>query len=258
MFCCHDRQFKLHRRLINRDRLPLPAGTRPDQLNGHYPAFQYYAILRLLLGHRAVVLSFSDLPATWAGTQQISRDKTQRFRRDHVANTPSGPKGIGHRCREPAHPPKERLRRFTLVRNHNASMASFRHALTEAPQRNQPHWDHPVNSGPRPCLFDVGFPLSGPQVRTSTSDLKRHALHTRWQDDCSRSHQAVADSLSDTFATDAAHIAAQIGHRALEELLTAHRLWSAWLREGRVRKIAFVTEKTEAPSPYDTAASRHR
>jgi sarcosine/dimethylglycine N-methyltransferase len=88
--------------------------------------------------------------------------------------------------------------------------------------------------------------------------LARSGLDVRWQHDCSRSHQAVADSLSDAFATDAAHIAAQIGHRALEELLTAHRLWSAWLREGRVRKIAFVTEKTEAPSAYDTAASRHR
>jgi hypothetical protein len=35
-----------------------------------------------------------------------------------------------------------------------------------------------VNSGPRPCLIDVGFPLSGSQDRTSTSDLKRHAQHT--------------------------------------------------------------------------------
>jgi hypothetical protein len=76
--------------------------------------------------------------------------------------------------------PRNALRRFTLVRNHNAPMASFRHALTEAPQRTQPHWNRPVNSEPRPCLFDVGFPLSGPQVRTSTSDLKRHALHTRF------------------------------------------------------------------------------
>ena len=110
MICCRDRQFELHRRLINRDRLPLPTGTRPDQLDGNYPVFQYYAILRLLLGHRVVVLSFSDLPASnLAGTQQISRDKTQRFRCDHVANTPSGPTGIARRRREPAHPPKERL-----------------------------------------------------------------------------------------------------------------------------------------------------
>jgi SAM-dependent methyltransferase len=75
--------------------------------------------------------------------------------------------------------------------------------------------------------------------------LERVGLIVRWQDDCSRSHRAVADSLIDAFAADAADIAAQIGRRALEELLTAHRLWSDWLREGRVRKIAFVAEKTE-------------
>jgi hypothetical protein len=76
--------------------------------------------------------------------------------------------------------PRNALRRFTLVRNHNAPMASFRHALTEAPQRStKPHWNRPVNSEPRPCLFGVGFPLSGPQVRTHTSDLIRHALRTR-------------------------------------------------------------------------------
>jgi hypothetical protein len=53
----------------------------------------------------------------------------------------------------------------------------------------------------------------------------------------------MADSLIDWFAADAANIAAQIGRRALDELLAAHRLWSEWLREGRVRKIAFVAEK---------------
>jgi hypothetical protein len=53
----------------------------------------------------------------------------------------------------------------------------------------------------------------------------------------------VADSLIDAFAADATDIAAQIGRPALEELLAAHRLWSDWLGEGRVRKIAFVVEK---------------
>ena len=63
VFCCRDRQAELHRRFFDRDRLPLPAGTRPGALNGHYPAFRYYSVLGLLLGHRVVVLSFSDLPA---------------------------------------------------------------------------------------------------------------------------------------------------------------------------------------------------
>jgi hypothetical protein len=74
--------------------------------------------------------------------------------------------------------PGSALRRFTLVRDHNAPMASFRPALTEAPQRKQPHWSRPVNSGPRPCLIDVGFPLSGLQDRTHTSDLNVRARHT--------------------------------------------------------------------------------
>lgn len=74
--------------------------------------------------------------------------------------------------------------------------------------------------------------------------LERVGLEVRWQHDSSRSHRAVADSLIAAFAADATAIAAQIGPTALEELLTAHRLWSEWLREGRVRKLAFVAEKT--------------
>jgi SAM-dependent methyltransferase len=69
-------------------------------------------------------------------------------------------------------------------------------------------------------------------------------LKVRWQTDSSRSHRAVADSLIAAFAADATAIAAQLGRPALEELLAAHRLWSEWLREGRVRKLAFVAEKT--------------
>jgi hypothetical protein len=68
----------------------------------------------------------------------------------------------------------------------------------------------------------------------------------------------VADSLINAFAADAADISAQIGRRALEELLTAHRLWSEWLRDGRVRKLAFVAEKpaTQRTTGADVAASR--
>ena len=78
--------------------------------------------------------------------------------------------------------------------------------------------------------------------------LRRVGLVVRWQADCTLSHRAAADSLINAFAADAEDIAAQIGPRALEELLAAHRLWSDWLRAGRVRKIAFVAEKTEPPA----------
>jgi SAM-dependent methyltransferase len=73
--------------------------------------------------------------------------------------------------------------------------------------------------------------------------LERARLVVRWQADWSKAHRAVSDSLLGAFGGDAENIAAQIGDRALEELLAAHKLWSDWLREGRVRKIAVVAEK---------------
>jgi len=72
--------------------------------------------------------------------------------------------------------------------------------------------------------------------------LARAGLVVRWQEDLSGSHCAVADSLADAYAADAAAIASQIGRQALDELLTAHRLWAEWLASGRVRKIALVAD----------------
>src|SRR5713226_7744782 len=74
--------------------------------------------------------------------------------------------------------------------------------------------------------------------------LARAGLVVRWQEDWSRSHRAVADSLTDAYEADAPAIASQIGRRALDELLTAHRLWTEWLASGRVRKIAVVAERS--------------
>jgi SAM-dependent methyltransferase len=75
--------------------------------------------------------------------------------------------------------------------------------------------------------------------------LERVGLVVHWHDDCSESHRAVADALLEAFAADAEGIAAQIGRPALDELLAAHRLWSDWLAERRVRKIALVAEKSK-------------
>jgi hypothetical protein len=56
----------------------------------------------------------------------------------------------------------------------------------------------------------------------------------------------VADALIAAFSADGADISAEIGERALEDLVAAHRLWSEWLASGRVRKFAIVAEKTTA------------
>ena len=79
------------------------------------------------------------------------------------------------------------------------------------------------------------------------ADLERVGLRVRRREDNSQSHLTVANALMEAFTADATAVSGQIGHRALEELLAAHRLWSGWLREGRVRKIAFVVEKTATP-----------
>jgi SAM-dependent methyltransferase len=73
--------------------------------------------------------------------------------------------------------------------------------------------------------------------------LERAGLVVIWQEDHSPAHRAMAEALAGTFAADAAAIAAQIGRRALDELLAAHRLWIEWLAEGRVRKLALVAER---------------
>lgn len=102
------------------------------------------------------------------------------------------------------------------------------HALTEAERAQMPGADT-VWLLPRPELLAC---------------LERVGLRVRWWDELTRSHLAVVDSLSEAFTADASYIAAHVGHHALDALLAAHRLWSDWLREGRVRKFAFVAEKT--------------
>jgi sarcosine/dimethylglycine N-methyltransferase len=72
-------------------------------------------------------------------------------------------------------------------------------------------------------------------------------LQVRWQQDCSDSHRAMADALIVAFESDAEAIAEQVGQQALDELIAAHRLWSDWLRSGRVRKFSFVAERIAAP-----------
>jgi SAM-dependent methyltransferase len=76
-----------------------------------------------------------------------------------------------------------------------------------------------------------------------TATLERAGLVVAWQEDHSRAHRATAQALADAFVADAEDITTQIGRRALDDLLAAHRLWIEWLDEGRVRKLAVVAER---------------
>jgi len=75
--------------------------------------------------------------------------------------------------------------------------------------------------------------------------LERSGLAVRWEEEWSESHREVAAGLAGAYAADSEAIARRIGRRLLDDLLTAHRLWSEWLATGRVRKFALVAERTE-------------
>ena len=89
------------------------------------------------------------------------------------------------------------------------------------------------------------------------ASLERAGLTVTWQEDHSRAHLATARALANAFAADADGIAAQIGRRAVDELLAAHRLWIDWLDEGRVRKLAVVAQTGER-ARVSTGATRGR
>ena len=77
-----------------------------------------------------------------------------------------------------------------------------------------------------------------------TASLEQAGLTVTCLEDHSRAHRATAQALAGAFAADAADISAQIGRRALGELLAAHRLWVDWLDAGRARKFAVVAERS--------------
>ncbi len=100
--------------------------------------------------------------------------------------------------------------------------------LTSAEQAAMPH-------------ADTVLPIPLPQLITS---LQSAGMDVRWMAECSLSHRATAGALGRAFLADRRAIGDKIGDRALDDLVTAHRLWSEWLGSGRVRKFAVVSEKT--------------
>jgi SAM-dependent methyltransferase len=97
----------------------------------------------------------------------------------------------------------------------------------------------PLTTAERAAMPDADTVWLTPLDELATS-LERAGLALVAQEDHSREHRATAQALADAFAADGADIAAQIGQRALDDLLTAHRLWVEWLDAGRVRKLALV------------------
>ena len=74
--------------------------------------------------------------------------------------------------------------------------------------------------------------------------LERAGLVVCWEANWSESHRETAAALADAYAADSATIASRIGRRALDHLLTGHRLWAEWLATGRMRKFGVVAERS--------------
>ena len=90
-----------------------------------------------------------------------------------------------------------------------------------------------------PCA-DTVWPVRLPDLLARLGDV---GLDLRWARDLTRSHRRVADGLVTALEAERSAIAAHLGHAAVDDLLAAHRLWSAWMGSGRIHKLAVVTEK---------------
>ncbi len=77
------------------------------------------------------------------------------------------------------------------------------------------------------------------------SMLAAVGLQVRWVRECTREHRLVADALVEAFEADRSAISAAVGADVVDRLLVSHRLWSAWMAGGRVRKFAVVAHRVD-------------
>lgn len=102
----------------------------------------------------------------------------------------------------------------------------------------------PLTAAEREQLPDAATVWLTPLARM-LADLNAAGLLVRWHSDCSEQHREIADSMTHAFRAHAQAITRVIGAQAHHDLVAAHVLWADWLRSGRVRKFAVVTEKIE-------------
>lgn len=87
---------------------------------------------------------------------------------------------------------------------------------------------------------DTVWPVPLPEL---VDCLERVGLLVRSIEEHSAAHRAVATALGVALLADRSAISARIGRGAVDRLVTGHRLWSAWLGTGRIRKFAIVAER---------------
>jgi SAM-dependent methyltransferase len=118
----------------------------------------------------------------------------------------------------------------------------------------------PLTAAERAAMPDPDTVWLTPLEEVAAS-LRHAGLAVTWQEDRSRAHRATAQALVEAYTADARAITAELGARALDDILAAHRLWIDWLDSGRVRKLAVVAERMSdggpGPAPRSPGATRH-
>lgn len=84
---------------------------------------------------------------------------------------------------------------------------------------------------------DTVWPVPLPRLREL---LEESGFEGTWQQEVTTAHRDVVDALVVELARHRGGIVAQVGAEEHERMLAAHRLWSQWLRTGRIRKFAVV------------------
>lgn len=73
--------------------------------------------------------------------------------------------------------------------------------------------------------------------------LEEHGFEVESVADATDAHQETAQALVAAFLGHHSSIAAELGTPAVDELVTSHRLWAAWLGRGRIRKLGIVAAR---------------
>lgn len=108
--------------------------------------------------------------------------------------------------------------------------------------------------------LEEGRPLTGPEREVMpgsrtvwltplddlVADLEAAGLWVHWVGECTQAHRATVDALVAAYTASAARLDDAADRAVLDALVTSHRLWSRWLREGRVRKFGVVADKVHA------------
>jgi len=74
--------------------------------------------------------------------------------------------------------------------------------------------------------------------------LDENGLRVRWRREVTREHAETVDALIAAFESHRTAIAEVVGEPVIDELLVSHRIWSRWLRGGRIHKVALVARRS--------------